>query len=359
MAPWMESFYHIMESPDNLYSYDIEPLSVDEEMIKFISQIEDLKLGKVVPQSQMIISYPPKPYVIHNIKRMSETGFDKFDLLNYISSFTIYLGGGGTQNSWFLQTDYPFYSSTELIFPKIASLFDRLNTNETRNITIVVSKRNDDRIRDIASRYNTRHLSFLFNFDSFRNNKNSIEMIKNFNHDIVLAILPNEIEAIEEDLKFIKAKDCSLRFLINKSNAMEVAEKLANDNYLSKCNYFPIWDNNYDFFYENVLLTEEDILNEKRTRRSIHCHQLLNINYWGKLNLLPNGKIYADLNEPPIGSIDDALYGIVEKELLNGFSWRRIRNNEKCRNCLYQWLCPSPSAFETLSGRTACKGIIE
>lgn len=56
-----------------------------------------------------------------------------------------------------LQTDYPFYSSTELIFSQILSLFARLNTNETRNITIVVSKNNDDRIRDIASRYNTKN----------------------------------------------------------------------------------------------------------------------------------------------------------------------------------------------------------
>ena len=56
-----------------------------------------------------------------------------------------------------LQTDYPFYSSTELIFSQILSLFARLNTNETRNITIVVSKSNDDRIRDIASRYNTKN----------------------------------------------------------------------------------------------------------------------------------------------------------------------------------------------------------
>jgi pseudo-rSAM protein len=42
---------------------------------------------------------------------------------------------------------------------------------------------------------------------------------------------------------------------------------------------------------------------------------------------------------------------IVHKEIDNGKSWFRIRNQAPCNDCVYQWLCPSPSDYEIAIGR--------
>lgn len=33
-------------------------------------------------------------------------------------------------------------------------------------------------------------------------------------------------------------------------------------------------------------------------------------------------------------------------------AWRRIREEEPCNLCLYQYLCPSPSNYEAVIGKT-------
>ena len=44
-------------------------------------------------------------------------------------------------------------------------------------------------------------------------------------------------------------------------------------------------------------------------------------------------------------------YEIISKEIAEGQSWLRIRNQFPCNACNYQWLCPSPSDYETAIGR--------
>lgn len=68
---------------------------------------------------------------------------------------------------------------------------------------------------------------------------------------------------------------------------------------------------------------------------------------------MPNGDAYANVNHPILGNIyRDSIYEIVQKELDEGKSWFRIRNEAPCHNCLYQWLCPSPSDCEIQIGRS-------
>lgn len=57
------------------------------------------------------------------------------------------------------------------------------------------------------------------------------------------------------------------------------------------------------------------------------------------------------LNESPLGTIDETPHGIVYHELTTGNSWLRIRNQPPCSNCIFQWLCPSPSNYESVIGK--------
>lgn len=77
-----------------------------------------------------------------------------------------------------------------------------------------------------------------------------------------------------------------------------------------------------------------------------------NIYDFGKITVMPNGDIYANVNYPLLGNIcTHTIYDIILKELEEGKSWLRIRDQIPCNTCIYQWLCPSPSNYEILLGR--------
>jgi pseudo-rSAM protein len=78
----------------------------------------------------------------------------------------------------------------------------------------------------------------------------------------------------------------------------------------------------------------------------------MNLYNYGKINIMPNGDAYANLNCPALGNIyTDSIYDIVHKEVEEGKSWLCIRDQAPCNSCVYQWLCPPPSNYEMDIGR--------
>jgi pseudo-rSAM protein len=108
---------------------------------------------------------------------------------------------------------------------------------------------------------------------------------------------------------------------------------------------------NLDFFESNVFVEQEDLENIDLTKDEIFIRQALNIGDFGKLTVMPDANIYANVNDSLLGSIDDSPYSIVYKEFTEGKSWFRLRDEEPCNNCVYQWLCSSPSNYEIAIGR--------
>lgn len=131
--------------------------------------------------------------------------------------------------------------------------------------------------------------------------------------------------------------------------SLEIINTYDIDNY----NISPVYTGkNLGFFEKNVFLDEEDILSNKITIKDIFTRQILNINDFGKLTIFPNGDVYANPINPRIGNIySQEIKELIDKELESGASWLRIRNSPPCCNCVYQWLCPSPSNYELEIGR--------
>ena len=157
----------------------------------------------------------------------------------------------------------------------------------------------------------------------------------------------------------------SRRLLLNQSIPFEcIFEVTSMDNY-SKINKFieefgiekhqlkPLYTgDNIDFFKENVFLTKDDILSTPLSISDFFINQSMNIFDFGKIAIMSNGDIYANVNYPILGNIHThSIYEIISKELEEGRSWLRIRNQAPCTTCLYQWFCPSPSNYEIAIGR--------
>nr|WP_321522008.1 TIGR04150 pseudo-rSAM protein [uncultured Macellibacteroides sp.] len=126
--------------------------------------------------------------------------------------------------------------------------------------------------------------------------------------------------------------------------AEQLVEKFRIDDFQIK----PFFTgDNIRFFEENVFLNEEDILSTPISIKDLFARQSMNTYDFGKIHIMPNGNVYANLNHPVLGNISaNSIHEIVHQEMDEGISWFRIRNQGPCSNCIYQWLCPSPSDYE-------------
>ena len=132
-----------------------------------------------------------------------------------------------------------------------------------------------------------------------------------------------------------------------------LAQQLIDSFQIEKHLFIPVYTgDNIRFFEENVFLSKEDILSTPMTIKDFFSKHAMNVYDFGKINIMPNGDAFANLNHPVLGNIyTDSIYEIVHKEVKEGQSWFRIRNQTPCNDCVYQWLCPPPSNYEIAIGR--------
>lgn len=125
-------------------------------------------------------------------------------------------------------------------------------------------------------------------------------------------------------------------------------EFLINEFQIKNYQLKPLYTgNNIQFFKENIYLSKEDILNTSLSIKDFFLHQTINIYDFGVIHIMPNGDAYANVSHPVLGNIYmNSINEIVCKEINEGISWFRIRTQAPCNDCVYQWLCPSPSDYE-------------
>lgn len=154
-------------------------------------------------------------------------------------------------------------------------------------------------------------------------------------------LLLNQTLLIEYDFGVSSRDDC------------EQTEFLVKQSEINNYRLQPIFTgDNIQFFEENVFLTRDDIFSSTLTLKDFFSRQAMNIYDFGKINIMPNGNVYANLYHPVLGNINtNNIYEILHKEIEEGKSWLRIRDQAPCNNCVYQWFCPSPSNHEIAFGR--------
>jgi pseudo-rSAM protein len=123
----------------------------------------------------------------------------------------------------------------------------------------------------------------------------------------------------------------------------------------------PIWNGeNFNFFHSTVFISEMEVNDIYCSKREVFIKQAVNTYDFGKLTVMPDGQVYANVNTRAIGLIDNSIVSLIYKEFTEGKSWLRIRDQKPCVDCIYQWLCPSPSNYEIVIGKyNLCDIIID
>jgi pseudo-rSAM protein len=189
-------------------------------------------------------------------------------------------------------------------------------------------------------------------WNHYANFVHSQTILSDFLYDIPVTfpVKENEWQNCVALLKDTKAK---YHFFITGIGDYEKTEALIEKYSLQDYIIHPVYTNeNHAFFKENVYIHQEEIFHTKHSFRRIFASQKLNTHFFGSLTILPNGEVLANVNNFVLGNVaTDTLLDIIHKEMIDNTAWRKIRDATPCVNCLYQYLCPSPSNYETIIGK--------
>lgn len=342
-----EAIYDICEkllNIDNLYSveYDDNEASVR----RFIDGIESINAGKSHLEDTHFLSLPPVLNLQHSIEMQSRRDYDFQDFaLRHLSKVKIYTGGKCVDNIFYKQIDYPINSEKILNSKDIINWIKAIRSQYLTEVSLCFSD-----ISEFVGLYELLEFLSGFKFNVIiyvRADDNYAiirEICRNYPRVSINVLYHPGDEKISSNLIQYNVKHT---FLISSEAQYYTIERLSNQYNDVQIETVPIFNGkNYDFFKRSVFLSKEDILSSQWDKKDIFMHQVLNVNNFGILYLMPNKKIYSDINQPELGSICDSIYDLIIKELSCNYSWRWIRNNDSCQKCLYRYLCPSPTSYE-------------
>lgn len=170
--------------------------------------------------------------------------------------------------------------------------------------------------------------------------------------DIMIQVMVKNVNRIEELVAHHDKLNLCYYFLVSSETEYEyVLDTIEVSSTGLDYQIIPIVKDNIDFFKNLVYIDEKELTEIPLTKRDIFVRQSLNLNDFGRLTVLPDGCVYSNVNHPSVGTIKDLPIDIVYKEFTKGQSWFNIRKQEPCSNCIYQWLCPSPSNIELALGK--------
>ena len=204
--------------------------------------------------------------------------------------------------------------------------------------------------------------SFFTHYKNIPLKDNVLNLLSKYNHKInSLIFLPVDIEILKTKLYLLeknKINSCHT-FIIENYEDYFVAENLNKELQMDNSVFFPFYnEKNITFFKENVFLLKKDILEAMPTIAIINSRKMINSNYYGKLVIMANGDVYANVNEKKLGNINNgSLHEFANREMKDGNSWCKTRNNiMPCKTCVYKYLCPPISSYEYNIGKyNMCK----
>ncbi len=355
----------VLEDYDNLYSASFDPEILDNDVQSFIDEVAIRGFGRITSSETPIISLPPIlniQYDINRLKQDSEREIGE-NVLEYLSSLTIYIGGLCCNKSYFKQIIYPICSDEHLSSETIVRFLDKVWTSSLQRINLIISDITNQENVQMEQRLKVykEQIVFYFLYADLHDKTTTPYSLAKVGYRV--RFICEQPANMQEALDMRKSIEEEQRMLLPFGYDLivrndqeyrwwsELVEKMGLKDFA----IIPVYDDNREFFDRNVFLSEADIKRIQLSRREIFAHQAINIEAFGNLTVMPDGQIYSDVTAPSLGTIDDSIYDLIVRELQENYAWRKIRDSETCKNCVYQWLCPSPSSYERATGKeTIC-----
>lgn len=205
-------------------------------------------------------------------------------------------------------------------------------------------------LEDCIEKYNPNAIVVLYlNYTKIpaidkvvRNNKKDIQY-KIYIDDVV-----NISDSIADYLKVLSNKhytfDIQVSSMDRLNSVLNIISTYTIQHYLLRPK---LTDINDDFFVNQVFLHEEDIFSGTVSFNTILRNKNINSQSFGKIYIDGENNVYTNLALDPICTFTGYNFkSILAKITSKKSSWFKIRDWGRCKNCFFQFLCPSPSEFE-------------
>jgi len=358
-----------LTDPNELYVVAISSKDLDNKQINsFIHNVRQSYFGDLILKSGDI-----KPVIIPPILKIHKSkstiykdpGFNLGkDILLNINELIIYINGKCSENCEFCkkmnhQFDFCTKNSDELCMKDIEKILNvALNSYCAKLI--------------ITGGNIFKHTAFFDLFEMIKQKQQSMEVefgihylnleMEKYNYIVnsvvnlsVYITFPTDKSKL---MKFFQYANSTLdrvtfNFVVKEESELILVQNLIEKYQIEdKTVIKPFYDGKNNRFFGNcVFYDENDIQNSFPSKQELFAKQSFNTYDFGRLIVRSNGDIQANANHPVIGNISENIADIIYKEFTEGKSWFRTRDQAPCNDCVYQWLCPSPSNYEIAIGK--------
>jgi len=335
----------------------------DNETCSFINEVISKNMGRLtekIDNNEKLINLLPTLNLQSDIDKLKEN--DEFsigeNLLNYLNELNIYINNSCDSNCTHCNTYYKHAKSCNkserksiLDISVVKGLLDSLKYSSLKKINILGGDVFQyPYLEELASLLNSYDFEFhiWMNYLNWSKNKgSSLNKIK----AIFNLIVSLPLDSISRKDLQTNIDNSIIHFFVESETQVEEIEKICKKqiNY----NLVPIYTGiNKNFFEEYIYISKEDIFEGIIPHRTIFCNQKLNSNHFGKLYIMPDGRVKANQNEVVLGNIHhSSILEMIYIELNENTAWRKIRSTYPCNKCLYQYLCPPLSNYENIIGQ--------
>ncbi|HUX55469.1 MAG TPA: TIGR04150 pseudo-rSAM protein [Bacteroidales bacterium] len=346
---------------DSLYSVELTELLLRDEHVKqWVDQITGIEAGCLIEQNGLnskLTSYCPVLSIQNGMDQINWEHKQNIGgkIIENLYELVFYINGSSHgSDQYFRQTYYPVNSDKSLDFNHIESFVNQCNNKMLNHFTFVgdpISYNNSGQLQEwILS--NDYFVHFVLLAEDIEKDIKKNEWFGNDKVSFTI-IISNHLSFLKQPEIYHDFFDnVTFAFPVTSNAQLESITSIVQETGLNNYNIIPIYNGmNREFFEENVFMTIDEFNDIELSRREVFVNMTLNVTSFGKLTVLPDGKIYSNVNDTPLGSIGDPIYDMLYKEMTERETWFRIRDMKPCCDCVYQWLCPSPGNYELAIGK--------
>ena len=359
----ISEYIDIIQRPESLYSA-IVPSSVDKEahtdLQLFLNRLVKEGMAKIVADKEDIpLSLKPILKIQDDVsyyRWLNGQGIDG-EVINNLHKIVVNLGSCIGSNLFACQSPFPVHDDVSILNAIRIKQFikDSAQSSFLSEINIIgnpIGKFDEEFYAEIKS---ISPIRFSVLADDMGGNYDLIRKLQEFGKlELVIRVsttLPQKVISLIN-----KFPETDLCFIVEKEEDIDLIHSLGIDGTtIGEIRILPIYNSTKKaFIMDTLAINEDDLLINGPDKRSIFIHESINIFDFGKLYIMPDGKVLSNMCSPAIGTIEENPKDIVYRELDRGKSWLKTRNNFSCTKCVFRSLCPSFSNYEKLLGRPLC-----
>lgn len=239
-------------------------------------------------------------------------------------------------------------SAASLTLDQLRILIDNLKLTSVATIDIIFSDHSLDcysceELVGLLSKYNFAYRVHLY-FEDYETIVTSINKI-GIKLNLSFIVYQDRFSVNDKSYASKSAYPCDIRYLVY--DEQDMASNMGV--------ILPVWMGyNQEMFSKYVYTELSDFEESKINFNTLFRNQKLNSNFFGLIDIAPDGNVCVHGSKQSIGNVNDkgfSLVDVVIDEFKENRTWRLTRDCTKCKLCPYRFVCPPVSIFEIQSSQ--------